>query len=266
MSDERWLRTAMLDDTLVADLLLRLSVPNDSADGPSPSALSFLMTPLPRSWGARQPRSKPPPSTSSSVSAEKKREPRRSPTTPLSWTGGAEPSDGGCEESSSLNFLPPPPPPSSSSDRFRSKVSAASDTPTTSSKRSKRKKTFTELKEEECSLLKEQTYLKKELATLHLTLKEQRSINENLKRIKLDLQVESGMNPEPNPHLEEQNTNLLRTCGAASSSATTQVKTEGDVSQCPIPAQKGVSSQEPVFVLPDLNMAPDQESSLAWMS
>ncbi|KAK9699906.1 hypothetical protein RND81_08G203100 [Saponaria officinalis] len=119
MSDEHWLRAAMLDDTVVADLLLHLSGNNDTNDDGdlSPSPFTFLMKPLPPSWGTRHPRSKPP-STSSSMSAppEKTREPRRSPTTPLSWTGGASPSDGGCEETSSLNFPPPP------SDRFRSKV------------------------------------------------------------------------------------------------------------------------------------------------
>uniref|UniRef100_A0A803N6L0 NAD(P)-binding domain-containing protein n=1 Tax=Chenopodium quinoa TaxID=63459 RepID=A0A803N6L0_CHEQI len=76
---------------------------------------SFILKPLPLSWGLRQRRSKPP---SSSSSADKKRETRRSPTTPLSWTCTASPSEG-CDESlsSHTNHLHPQP-----SDHFRSKV------------------------------------------------------------------------------------------------------------------------------------------------
>lgn len=46
--------------------------------------------------------------------------------------------------------------------------------------------TFNELKEEESSLLKERTYLEKEIATLQATFKQQRAKNENFKRIKVN--------------------------------------------------------------------------------
>lgn len=46
---------------------------------------------------------------------------------------------------------------------------------------------YDELKEEETSLLKERTNLRKEIATLQTTFKEQRAKNENLKRMKVIL-------------------------------------------------------------------------------
>ncbi|RVW53826.1 hypothetical protein CK203_088579 [Vitis vinifera] len=66
----------------------------------------------------------------------------------------------------------------------KNEVTALSETTNTNTKRSRRKKTFAELKEEEILLLKERTYLKKELATLRVTFKEQRATNESLKRMK----------------------------------------------------------------------------------
>ncbi|KAL9230287.1 hypothetical protein vseg_005660 [Gypsophila vaccaria] len=245
MANEPWLTAAISDDTVVADILLRLKHSPDT------------LPPLPPTWGTRQPRSKPStssPSLSTSTAAvDDKTHTRRSPTTPLSWT-----SEGGCEDSSSLN-LPHPPPL-----RSRSKISAASDTPTTSNKRPRRKKTFNELKEEESSLLKERSYLKKELATLHMTLKEQRSLNNNLKRIKLDLQVESGIKSEAIPYSEERNRSQYETPKSSSSSVSKQVKTETTSQHLRLP-QKGASSQEPVFVLPDLNMAPEEDCDVAGM-
>lgn len=246
MKDECWLKAAIYDDTLVAELLLRLK---DSISGGPSSSCSVL----PPSWGVRQPRS----------SVEKKKEtPRRSPTTPLSFAA----SDG-CDDSSDhhcrrrLDAAASGAGCSHSSDRFRSKVSVATEAPATTSKRPRRKKTFAELKEEESSLLKERTYLKKELAALRLTFKEQRSINENLKRIKLDLRVESRFKPESNStEQEERNSNDNGESEAGSSNVLRLVKTE-DADSCPA-TQKGVTSQEPICVLPDLNMMPDEESSV----
>lgn len=227
--DEWWLRAAVSDDRLVAELLLRLK---DSS--------AAVMKPLPPSWGIRQPRS----------SVEKKKEtPRRSPTTPLSFggaSGAASPSYGYEDSSGHHNEARPQP-----SDRFKSKISPSTEAPTTTSKRQRKKKTFAELKEEESSLLKERTYLKKELATLSLTLKERRSINENLKRMKLDLHVESRLKSEANSiEHEQRNTNQNGPSEAASSNAS-------ESNSC-IP-QDGLTAVEPIFVLPDLNMAPDNE-------
>nr|GMD32478.1 DNA topoisomerase 4 subunit A like [Ipomoea batatas] len=183
---------------MVVELLLGL---NHSSAKPNPS--------FPLDWSVRQRRSKP-------VTARpKKAATRDSPTTPLSWSGATSVScgggagssgggavDGGPEESSCPN---PPPPSSKASGKPRSKywhvnlqvlidsifffvlqLNETKEKRTT--KRSRRKKTLAELKEDETVLLSERRLLKKELATLRANLDKQRATNENLKRMKLDLQ------------------------------------------------------------------------------
>lgn len=236
MKEEWWLTAAVSDDRLVAELLVRLK----------DSAVTAFVNPLPPStWGARQPRS----------SVEKKRDARRrsSPTTPLSWSAAASPSD--FYDDSSTDPSPP-------SDRLRSKISASAESPTASSKRHPKKKTFEELKDEESSLLKERTHLKKELAALQLTFVEQRSINDDLKRRKLDLPVESGTNSEANSvEPKEQNTNRNAASEATSSNVSRQVKLEETSEEPPSCSshQRGGTSQVPIFVLPDLNIIPDED-------
>ncbi|XP_010665775.2 uncharacterized protein LOC104883032 isoform X1 [Beta vulgaris subsp. vulgaris] len=259
MKDE-WLNLAISDDNIVAELLLRLKEFPSSSSSHNNNNNTTFNNPLPPSWGLRQPRSKPSSLTSSSV--EKRRETRRSPTTPLSWTcgGAASPSEG-CDESLSSHHQPPP------SDRFRSKISASTENPTTTSgKRPRRKKTFAELKEEESSLMKERTYLKKELATLRVTLKQQRSINENLKRMKLDVQVETTIKCEANSVDERNNTTNNGISEAASSSVTRQDKVE-DASEpnSSCPSLKRETSQDGIFMLPDLNMVPDEDAVVVGM-
>lgn len=190
MKDD-WVSAALADDTVVVELLFRLKH--------NPSSLSQLCTITPTAkglhltlpfngWGHRKPRSKP-----SSISAKKAytTTTRCSPTTPLSWSGGtASPSDGGYDESSR-------PPSSDLSSAFRSKGTFTCETSnissSCSSKRSKKKRTFTQLKEEENLLLKERVHLKRELASVHVTLNEQRARSENLKRIKFDLNLQSSI-------------------------------------------------------------------------
>ncbi|GAB4854635.1 hypothetical protein Ancab_023218 [Ancistrocladus abbreviatus] len=255
MKDE-WLRAAMTDDKLVVELLLRLK---QSDSHPSRTTKPPLTLP-PLDWGLRLPRTKP---------MSKEREPtRRSPTTPLSWSAGgggsgcgASPSDG-FEESSSRP-----------SDRFPAVGSkgsgineiATTTTTTTTSKRPRRKKTFAELKEEESSLLKERSYLKKELATLHVTLKEQRSINENLKKMKIDFQVETGK--KSGAMLTESETQYRTNANSTEASTL-----EGPPSDIPkhemfydasesalCPTDGNDTTQEHAFVLPDLNMMPEED-------
>lgn len=242
MKDE-WLRAAIIDDALVAGLLLRLRdfSSGSHSDSPHPSVTLRPIKALPPTWGLRQPRSK-------SQSPEKKEAPR-SPTTPLSWGGGSE----GCEESSSQ---PPP------SDRFRSKISATTETRVTTGKRPRRKKTFVELKEEEGSLLKERTYLKKKLEKLRLTLKEHRSMNEKLKRMKLDLHVESIVKSDASRQ-EPDRQNMSHNCAsseATSSNMSRPVKCEDNSEPNSCRGQKVAKSQVAVVVLPDLNMIPDEDS------
>ncbi|KAJ8428803.1 hypothetical protein Cgig2_012253 [Carnegiea gigantea] len=322
MKDE-WLRAAVFDDALVADLLLRLRdfSSGSHSDSPQPPVILRPIKALPPKWGLRQPRSK-------SQSPEKKEAPR-SPTSPLSWVGGGE----GCEESSTQ---PPP------SDRFRSKVHISStslsylgyrflnwpECPSTVSvvtifalpnsgfdyvdlsfespkyplpshwiffsdgrtacnfrrvrtdwwrwsrvdathhsathatDEPPQSHTFGELKEEEGSLLKEQTYLKKKLEKLRLRLKERRSMNEKLKRMKLDLHVESVVKSDANRH-EPDRQNMIHNCAsseATSSSMSRPVKCEYNSEPDSCQEQKVAKSLDAVFVLPDLNMIPDEDS------
>ncbi|GAB4836802.1 hypothetical protein Ancab_001715 [Ancistrocladus abbreviatus] len=244
MKDE-WLRAAITDDKVVVELLLRLKQ--------SDFHPSRLMKP-PLDWGLRQRRTK--------QASKKECEPtRRSPTTPLSWSlgGGASPSDG-YEESTSRP-----------SDRFpavrskgigRNEIAATSNT--TTSKRPRRKKTFAELKLEESSLLKEQSCLKKELATLRLTLKEQRSINEHLKRVKIDFHVEMGT--KSSATLDENETqNMSNACSTEASTlegASSNILKHtmvNDASESGADGD-GTTLEQDLFVLPDLNMMPEEDS------
>ncbi|KAE8724487.1 hypothetical protein F3Y22_tig00010495pilonHSYRG00001 [Hibiscus syriacus] len=179
---DEWIRAAMKDVNVVVELLVRLKQAQAAPPAPKSAAVALK-------WGIRQPRSK-----AMSMRREAKRQgdfnvsSRRSPTTPLSWSGGggaASPSAAdGFEETSKQFSRSPPTVPS------RSKGTAVNETTSTTTKRSRRKKTFAELKEEESLLLKERVNLEKEMASMRATCKEQRARNENLKRIKLDLNLQ----------------------------------------------------------------------------
>ncbi|GFS42607.1 hypothetical protein Acr_00g0080850 [Actinidia rufa] len=85
MTTDEWVTTALADDAVVAELLLRMKQSSDS------SASQHLKPPP--AWGHRQRRSKPQATTS-----RKERESMRfSPTTPLSWSSGGGASDGSDE-------------------------------------------------------------------------------------------------------------------------------------------------------------------------
>ncbi|KAL4335911.1 hypothetical protein GQ457_07G037640 [Hibiscus cannabinus] len=239
---DEWVRAAMTDDSVVVELLVRLKQAQ-SAPPASKSAAVALK------WGIRQPRSKP-----MSMRCDAKRDgdfnasTRRSPTTPLSWSGGggaASPSaaDGFEETSKQVSRCPP-------AAASRSKGSAGNETTT---KRSRRKKTFAELKEEENLLLKEKLNLKKEIASVRATLKEQRARNENLKRIKLDLNMQIAKNgleelPSSQPHQRVRSTVDL--CPSTSPSSSHALDDRKEVSD---------SFNVAKAVLPDLNMMPGED-------
>ncbi|XP_009765663.1 uncharacterized protein LOC107774086 isoform X1 [Nicotiana tabacum] len=255
MTEEEWLKAATMDDTVVAELLLRLNQVN-----PSPS--KSKKTSLPLEWTVRQRRSRP-----ISVNA-KKPAPRASPTTPLSWSGATSVSggggggsgcavDGGCEESSG------PPPTFKTPSSTRSKVNSTSDA--TTSKRSRKKKTLTELKEEEILLIKERKQLKKELALVRINLEKQRDTNQNLKRMKLDLHPQQA---------NERGTPVA--CDGRSLGQYQQEvlpsnpiipifreKAANKVSILPsyLEEQQDVAALESKFVLPDLNIPFGEDSS-----
>ncbi|XP_028091786.1 uncharacterized protein LOC114292077 [Camellia sinensis] len=241
MMTDDWVTAALADDSVVVELLFRLKHSSES------------LAPM-LGWGQRQPRSKP-----ALASEKKERESTRcSPTTPLSWScgGAASPSDG-CDESSRRSDR-------SSGDRSKgifTNETTATATATTN-KRSRRKKTFAELKEEEILLLKERMNLTKELATLRETLEEQKAKSQNLKRLKLDLYSQSA-------------NKLAATCDELEAPNSSQpnlaeVSTLDHVSVLPTITSasckvenKEVETSERCFVLPDLNMMPSEEDSVS---
>ncbi|KAL9258134.1 hypothetical protein AKJ16_DCAP19879 [Drosera capensis] len=336
-----WLRSAMFDDALVAQLLLRLHQTPDS-DPPHPSTKFMLTTAsgslFPVEWGMRQPRSKSASATTTSAGTVKKEGEcaRRSPMTPLSWSGGggggASPG-GECEESSLPSDLSPATVRSKlPKGSFVIKVShtvfqmrflvatrklhtvifvshhnfrilyrslfwkyggarsvgpvkrkgdvvekralgglrlglvgvGTNENTNTINKRSRKKKTFAELKEEESLLLKEQSYLEKELATIRVTLQKQRSLNHSLKRQKIDFQLESR---------SKSGVALSETVAQSSTTGPSRAEssTLEETPSCspkhvknnklPLPESRSANAtaghQEQVFMLPDLNLLQD---------
>ncbi|KAA8521627.1 hypothetical protein F0562_012300 [Nyssa sinensis] len=245
MTTDDWVSTALTDDTVVVELLFRLKKSLDSY-----SSLPLKLLPL-LGWGHRQQRSKP------AMRKEQDRT-RCSPTTPLSWSGGGASASDGYDESSR---------PSDCSYLARSKGTFTNETTTTTTnKRSRKKKTFAELKEEESLLLKEKLHLKKEIATLHVTLKEQRARNENLKRIKLDLHLQSAnktgaVSDEPEDSISSQ-PNLME---ASTLEHVPMLPTHATYDDLPAAetckVQEDAETRESCFIIPDLNMAPFEEDS-----
>uniref|UniRef100_A0A5B7ANT4 Uncharacterized protein n=1 Tax=Davidia involucrata TaxID=16924 RepID=A0A5B7ANT4_DAVIN len=246
MTTDEWVTAALVDDEVVVKLLFQLKHSSDSHESLPLKPLPPLLLPQ-LGWGHRQPRSKP--------VTRKQLEPTRfSPTTPLSWSGGggtASPSDG-YEESSRA---------SDRSSAGRSKGTFLNETSTTTTnKRSRRKKTFAELKEEESLLLKERTHLKKDIATLRITLEEQRARSENLKRIKLDLHLQSANKPDAtSDELEE----AISSMEASTLEHVPMLPTHAKHEDLPEPetckVQKDVETRERCFIIPDLNMMPSED-------
>ncbi|KAJ0007469.1 hypothetical protein Pint_30262 [Pistacia integerrima] len=139
---------------------------------------------------------------------------------------------------------------------------------TSTPKRSRKKKTLAELREEESFLLKEERSLKNQLATLRLTLEKQRTRNESLKRMKLDI-------------LSHQATEIVRASHASEEAIfhqCDQVKLAHEPSEMLLPANGACNELNPShpngsfapledeskvssFVLPDLNLPFDDDSS-----
>ncbi|XVF89370.1 hypothetical protein PTKIN_Ptkin19aG0124900 [Pterospermum kingtungense] len=255
---DEWVRAAMTDDNMVVELLVRLKQAQAATPAPK-SAVSALK------WGIRQPRSRP-----MMLRCDAKRDgdfnnvsARGSPTTPLSWSGSgggaASPSTvDGFEETSTHVLASPPAPPS------RSKGLAANETTGTTAKRSRKKKTFSELKEEENLLLKERTYLEKEIASMRATCKEHRAKNENLKRIKLDLNLHAAKNSSLIDDEDESQDHQRETSSLEHIPSIYQPNAVDDrkplLDSCN--EGKAISSGESIFLVPDLNMMPAEDDSV----
>ncbi|PKI31555.1 uncharacterized protein LOC116201760 [Punica granatum] len=197
-AEEEWMELAARDDHVVAELLLRLcrAAPSSS----KPAAVPGWTVRQPRSGGPKKKDNDNKRRTKKTQTTKQKQkqkqnqqeedgvEPTRaSPTTPLSWSGATSTSGGGAdgpEESS----RPARPPYNARSKASMFTATATSTTPMT--KRPKRKKTLAELKDEESLLLKERRNLRHQLATLRLTVEQERAKNEIFKQKKLDVQLQ----------------------------------------------------------------------------
>ncbi|KAG6410697.1 hypothetical protein SASPL_128762 [Salvia splendens] len=121
------------------------------------------------------------------------------------------------------------------------------------SKRSRKKKTLTELKDEENSLLKERRNLKRDIAALRINLEEQIAKNENLKRIKIELQplldAETVFSTK-----EPVSDNQLHPDGPAITPPLISDKAVAlHSNDCPTSPIKDATTSH-AFMLPDLNM------------
>ncbi|XP_043700272.1 uncharacterized protein LOC122650985 [Telopea speciosissima] len=298
MGEDEWVREAMTDDWMVAELLMRLRQSKEQA-----SLLAKRLVVVLPEWGMRQPRSRQI-LRCSTVQAKKEGESTRaSPTTPLSWSGGMSLSGSGtvdCYEESSC--------PVKRKSVVRSKVISTGEN---SGRRSRKKKTYAELKEEESELLKERIHLKKELATLRTDFGEQRAWNVKLKKMKvksiflslhslltvklfgakptelseqdsimcklpvqLDFQLQPAKEEATNVDLKEGDCDVLNQEEAYSVDHFPSVLPKQDVSDerdavafpssvpdsCRIQKEDGDKADN-LFVLPDLNLPLDEDSN-----
>ncbi|CAI9754135.1 unnamed protein product [Fraxinus pennsylvanica] len=239
--DEEWVKTAMIDDTVVVELLVRL---NQSQHPPPPPAEAIKQL----KWSIRQRRSR---------HAAVKPSTRASPTTPLSWSGGATSLSGGHDESS---HSPP-----KLARHKRSKINNNSEKSTI--KRSRKKKTLTELKEEEDLLLKERRELKREISALRVNLVKQRVTNEGLKKMKMEFQplMEQGSTTVSETKVSVRVQENIAACQPILPITPSSIVSKNIVGlQFPTsddsPEMKAVAVPEGKFMLPDLNIAFDEES------
>ncbi|KAJ4959197.1 hypothetical protein NE237_026308 [Protea cynaroides] len=250
MKEDEWIREAMMDDLLVVELMMRFRQSKDHASLPAKRLVAVLPE-----WGMRQPRSRQI-LRCNSVQVKKEGESTRdSPTTPLSWSGGTSFSGSGTvdgyEESSC---------PVKRRNGVRSKVISTGEN---NGRRSRKKKTFAELKEEESLLLKERMHLKKELARLRTNYEAQRTWNVSLKKMKIDLQLQSVKEEAAHVELMEVVCDVPNQIQANSvdHSPSTMPKHDacGEADSCRIP-KDGVQADN-FFVLPDLNLPFDEDSN-----
>ncbi|WRX26423.1 hypothetical protein QQP08_018910 [Theobroma cacao] len=254
MSEEEWVKEAITNDMLVAEVLLSLAQAEPPPPPPPPnqSAKNNCGSPaLQLEWSVRQRRSK--------QALRKKGEPARaSPTTPLSWSSGTSVSGGGGAEGSEGSSRPSLKPVGNA----RSKVSATNET--TPPKRSRRKKTLPELKEEMSSHLKENKSLKSELDMVKLKFESLRATNETLSR-KLKFEKEKATNESSKRiKLEYQSHQATKTTTACPEPENTisELSQQREVAYQPssVGCNKrevsvlDVASCEASFMLPDLNL------------
>ncbi|KAK1549837.1 hypothetical protein Q3G72_008702 [Acer saccharum] len=258
---DEWVRAAMTDDSVVVELLVRLKQAQAQAAMPvskSAAAVAALR------WGIRQPRSRSSATRCDGAVSQKGGKGgdsgtssgmmRASPTTPLSWSGGG----GGAVSPSATADAFEETSRHQTSSGARSKGIATNETTSNATKRSRRKKTFAELKEEEDLLLKESCHLKKEIETLRASYKEHSAANVNLKRMKLDLGLHSAKNTSETFSDETQKTISDQVHKDVVESIPSSLPSLSTVSS---EAHKAASTRNIPCLLPDLNMMPSEDDS-----
>ncbi|KAI3730019.1 hypothetical protein L6452_18695 [Arctium lappa] len=229
MMKEHWVTAAFTNDAMVAELLIRMKQPNSSLDSshPFPPPTTSFLPPV--RWGHRKSRSKPSAITTTNAAAVAsgfgKEQQSGSPTTPLYWSGGGGDGGGastsdGYDESSRPSDL--------SSGGRSTKGALGNDGATTSSyKKSRKRKSFAELKEEEDFLLKERLHLNRELESMRVTMNKQIVTSQNLRKFKI----------EKTSKMLDDEQQALKSCVV----------------------EPEIEADEKRFILPDLNMIPDVE-------
>lgn len=229
--DDDWVRAAGSDGSLVAELLISL---HHSPPSPPPSI-------LPLKWTIRQPRTR--------SAGRKTGVTCGSPTTPLYWTGGSSSHSGG----------PAAPTPVDGSEESSlqgpgSKLTATNEA--TISKRSRKRKTMTELKEEEISVLKENEELKSTLAGILGNLKKRHSENTSLMRIKLDLASQ-----KPKTDRTGKKITISEPCPSMLPPITREDSAAAPSMPTRCPEVKTVEGGFDKFVIPDLNVAFEESNN-----
>ncbi|XP_022885497.1 uncharacterized protein LOC111401815 isoform X2 [Olea europaea var. sylvestris] len=242
--DEEWVKTAMIDDLMVVELLMRL---NQSQHPPPPPSGEIKQL----KWSVRQRRSRP---------ATVKPATRASPTTPLSWSGGATSLSGGSGGRDESSHSPP-----KLSHHERSKINNSSEK--SAIKRSRKKKNLTELKEEVDLLSKERRELKREISALRVNLEKQRVTNVSLKKMKMELQplMEQGTTALSETTVSGRVQENIASCQPIIPITPSPIISKNiDGLQFPAsddsPETKAVAAAEGKFMLPDLNITFDEES------
>uniref|UniRef100_A0A1J3GEZ5 Uncharacterized protein n=1 Tax=Noccaea caerulescens TaxID=107243 RepID=A0A1J3GEZ5_NOCCA len=258
VTHDEWVASALTDDEMVVELLLRLKHAGTVESESNPAAnLPELR------WGIRQRRSRPS-RLGVGVGGYLKKETdsaRASPMTPLCWSGGSgsrgstSPSAvtaDGFEDTSRQSSC-------STSTRSGSKAVYATNeiTSSCSRRRSKKQKTFLELKDAENLQLKERFDLEKKIANVQATYNERSVKNQKLKRIKLEYSDRIKNIPISNSNLNESR---KRSRLFLSISPVKKEEEEQHVSESYRAKSQTKSSEEKsFFFLPDLNMTPTEE-------
>ncbi|KAL1224667.1 hypothetical protein V5N11_001107 [Cardamine amara subsp. amara] len=222
---DEWVATALTDDDMVAELLLRLKHAG-TVKSENPTANLPLFR-----WGFRQRRSRPS-RLGIGVGGFMKKETdsaRASPMTPLCWSGGS--GSGGSTSPSAVTAdgFEDTSRQASCSTSTGSGSKALNEITSSWSRRSKKKKTFLELKDAENVQLKERFNLEKKIANVQATYEERSAKNQSLKRIKLEYSNRS----KPNLISKSESRKRRR-----------------------LPIEK---EEKSCFFLPDLNMTPNEE-------